>query len=41
MAFSESAKLKIEEAGGTCELLPPKVKWMRAPKVKAEKVVKA
>eukprot|EP00227_Mantoniella_beaufortii_P022030 CAMPEP_0197575638 /NCGR_PEP_ID=MMETSP1326-20131121/972_1 /TAXON_ID=1155430 /ORGANISM="Genus nov. species nov., Strain RCC2288" /LENGTH=240 /DNA_ID=CAMNT_0043138447 /DNA_START=56 /DNA_END=778 /DNA_ORIENTATION=+ len=38
MAFSASAQAKIEASGGTCELLPPKVKWMRAPK---EKKVKA
>ncbi len=34
-AFTAGAKAKIEAAGGTCEVIPGRVKWLRAPKVKA------
>jgi large subunit ribosomal protein L15 len=32
--FTESARAKIEAAGGTCEVLEPKPTWHRAPKVR-------
>ena len=31
-AFSESAKAKIEAAGGSVEVIPGRQKWMRAAK---------
>jgi large subunit ribosomal protein L15 len=30
VAFSESAKAKIEAAGGKAELVPGRIKWTRA-----------